>query len=59
MSMKGGVMGVEFDASGKVIGIGTEALGKPLWESLSPANRVVLEPLIRRIQSPNRQWGRV
>lgn len=51
LSLMGGVLGVQIDARGRVLAKVTEALGRPLWETLSAENRALLEPLIRRIQT--------
>lgn len=51
LSLKGGVMGVQIDTAGAVLGTVTHAFGEPLWRALSAENRFVLEPLIKRVEA--------
>lgn len=46
----GGILAVRIDTKGNLVADVSHAAGKPLYEYLSPEQRAVAEPLIRRIQ---------
>lgn len=53
VSFLGGLLGVRINTEGVVVARVSEALGKPLHEFLTPEQRKVAEPLIRRMAPQN------
>jgi DNA invertase Pin-like site-specific DNA recombinase len=51
VALAGGVLAARFDDKGEVIGLITDAAGKPLYENLDDEDRETLAPLIKRIRA--------